>query len=147
MTAKAASLALARRALAGPERVTVESTLDLADAKHTELVNLASADEHTYRAVLAAEGALGRHQAWQLATESPLHVAEACRLLLERMPVLAAVCPPSVRVDLEIGGWLLETGMRSGLRAAQANLKDWSDGNEFPDYRARIDALQEGKID
>lgn len=147
MTAKAARLALARRALPSPERITVESTLDLADAKYTELVNLASADEHAYRAVLAAEGAPARHQAWQSATESPLQVTEACRLLLERMPVLVAVCPPSVRVDLEIGGWLLETGMRSGLRAAKANLKAWSDGTEFPVYRARIDALQEGELD
>lgn len=147
LIAKAARLALAHRAVPGPERARVESTLELADAKHTELVNLASADEHAYRAVLAAEGGPARRQAWQSATESPLQVAEACCLLLERMPVLAAVCPRSVRVDLEIGGWLLETGMRSGLRAAKANLKAWSDGTEFPDYRARIDALQEGEID
>jgi formiminotetrahydrofolate cyclodeaminase len=147
LTAKVARLTLAQQSLTGAERAMVQDTLDLAGAQQTDLICLASADEQAYRAVLDAEGAPARRLAWQQATGTPLQVAEACRLLLDRLPELFTVCPPVVQVDLQTGGWLLETGVRSGLRAAKTNLGAWADGTEPPALGSRIDALQEAKLD
>jgi len=147
LTYKVARIALAEKSLTGSNRAAVQATLDLASAQQAELVRLSSADEQAYRAVLEAEQAPARRLAWQQATRVPILVSEACRLLLDRLPGLYAVCPPVVYVDLQIGSWLLEMGVRAGLEAAGANLQVWARGTDLPAFRARIDALQEANLD
>jgi formiminotetrahydrofolate cyclodeaminase len=147
LTYKVARIALAAKSLTGADRAVVQSTLDLAKAQQALLVQLSSADEQAYRAVLEAEQAPEQHLAWQQATRIPILVAEACRLLLDRLPGLYDVCPPVVYVDLQIGSWLLETGVRAGLKSAEANLRVWARGPDLVAFRSRIDALQEARVD
>ena len=147
LTYKVARIALAAKSLPGADRAAVQSILDLAKAQQAQLLRLSSADEQAYRAVLEAGQAPERHLAWQQATWVPILVAEACRLLLDRLPALYAGCPPVVYVDLQIGDWLLETGVRAGLEAAETNLRVWARGPDLPTFRSRIDALQEAKVD
>ena len=151
LISKACRLTLAHQPLSGSARDMVEATLSLADAQQAELLCLASTDEDAYRAVLESRrlpaGAPARDQARQWATEVPIEVAEACRVLLNRLPELSEACWPTVYADLEIGGWLLETGVRAGLLAAQNNLQIWGDGSAAQLLQARIRALQEGQVD
>ncbi len=148
---KVARLTLARQFLSDSERDRLKVTLGLARTCQTELVGLAGADEGAYRAVLDTQGlpagAPARRQAWQMATEVPVQVAETCAVLLDRLPDLSSVCWPAVHIDLQIGGWLLETGLRGGLQAAASNLGTWGDGTAAQALRDRIMALQEGSVD
>lgn len=147
LTYKVARIALAQKSLTAVDRAATQATLDLANAQQAELVRLSSADEQAYRAVLEAAHAPERRLAWQQATQVPILVAEACRLLLDRLPGLYPVCPPVVYVDLQIGSWLLETGLRAGLEAAETNLRVWAKGTDLAAFRSRIDAVQEAKVD
>jgi formiminotetrahydrofolate cyclodeaminase len=147
LTYKVARIALAEKSLTGADRVAIQAILDLAKAQQAELVRLSIVDEQAYWAVLEADLAPARRLAWQQATRVPILVAEACRLLLDRLPNLYAVCPPVVYVDLQIGVWLLETGVRAGLESAEVNLRVWARGADLLPFRSRIDALQEAKVD
>ena len=147
LISKVARIALAAKSLTGSDRAMAQATLDLAKAQQIELVRLSSADEQAYRAVLVADQVPARRQAWLQATLVPISVAEACRLVLDRLPGLYTVCPPAVSADLRIGGWLLETGVRAGLEAAEANLQVWAKGADLPAFRDRIDAVGEAKLD
>jgi formiminotetrahydrofolate cyclodeaminase len=145
LSAKSARLTLVQQSLTDSERGMLESTVDLAQARQDALVRLTIADEQAYRAVLDTKGRSA--EAWQMATETPIRVAEACASLLDRLPALSNACRRSVRVDLQIGSWLLETGMRSGLQAAESNLRVWEAGAESQALRVRIAALQESESD
>ena len=151
LMAKACRLTLAHQPLGGSARDMVEATLRLAEAQQAELLCLASTDEDAYRAVFHSRGvpagAPARDQAWQWATEVPIEVAEVCRALLNRLPDLSQACWPTVYVDLQIGGWLLETGVRAGLLAATKNLQVWGNGSAAQPLQARIRVLQEGQVD
>ena len=143
--AKAARVTLQRRELDGPVRDEVQALWDLAGRRQAALIQLASADGHAYRAVLRAASlpasAPARISAWLLATETPIRFAEACRSLLEHSPPLLDTCWPALRPDLDIGIWLLETGVRAGLAAAESNIGSCGDAPETRSLRSRIDAL------
>jgi formiminotetrahydrofolate cyclodeaminase len=151
LIAKVCRSTLVRQSLTDSDRSLLALTLDLAETRQMQLVRLASDDEQAYRAVLDT----GRHRAhspakrraWQQATEVPVHLAELCATLLKRVPDLYSVCWPVVRVDLDIGVRLLETGVRAGLQAADANLHSWGDDPEAQSLRIRLQAMQEGKVD
>jgi formiminotetrahydrofolate cyclodeaminase len=151
LMAKACRLTLSHQPLTRFERDMVEATLGLVQAQQTELLRLASTDEGAYRAVFHTRGlpagAPERDQAWQRATTVPIEVAERCRALLDRWSDLSRACWPTVHVDLEIGGWLLEAGVRAGIQAAKSNLKVWGDGPAAQQLQTRIRALQEDQVD
>jgi formiminotetrahydrofolate cyclodeaminase len=151
LAAKVARVTLARGALGKAERAVLEDSLAMAASQQAALLRLAGDDERAYRAVLEAHdlspGTPLWRQAWQEATEVPIRVAEASALLLDRVPSLTAICRPAVRVDLQVCAWLLALGVRAGLQAAEGNLVAYGNGPEAASFRARIRALQEGKID
>jgi formiminotetrahydrofolate cyclodeaminase len=147
LVVKVTYVTLQRHSVTGAERAALQATLDLASRQQAALMQLADADERAYRAVL--EGQALRHgspaegTAWYEATEVPVRVAETCHLLLERMPGILGLCPSAVKPDLEIGVWLLETGKRAGLLAAENNVRAWEAGVDLTPLQARIDALKE----
>jgi formiminotetrahydrofolate cyclodeaminase len=146
LVAKATRLTLRRQPLAGDDRASLQALLDLAVARQADLLHLAGADERAYRSVLAfrAAGDPSPHQrrAWQEATDIPLHLAEACQSLLDRLPGLLDTCPSALIPDLQVAGWLLDAGRRAGLSAAASNLKAWGAAIEGESLQARLEALR-----
>ena len=145
LIAKAARITLQRRQLDHAARDQVQALWDLAARQQAALLELAGADERAYRAVLET-GSLppsdpARTGAWLHATEVPIRVAETCHALLETASSLLDTCWPAVCPDPEIGIWLLETGVRAGLKAAQGNLDYSGDEPEARALQDRIAAL------
>jgi formiminotetrahydrofolate cyclodeaminase len=151
LVAKVSRLTLMQGGLAEPDQNLWKVALESALAQQAELRCLAKADEQAYRAVLGTKAlaaeAPARQQTWQVATEVPIQVAEACNQLLHRVPGLLTLCQPALRVDLQIGSWLLAKGLQAGLAAAEVNLQAWGELAEAQPLRARVEALQEDKID
>jgi formiminotetrahydrofolate cyclodeaminase len=147
---KTVQATLQHQALDSWDRTALEATLERAHAQRAMLLCLADADQQAYQAVLHSRRMAvrdpARNQAWQTATEVPLCVAEACDLLLERLSHLEAVCWPAVRADLEIGSWLLETGLRAGLLAAENNVQVWGERAHKSSFRTRMEALRRGDM-
>ena len=145
LIAKAARITLHKRQLDGASRDEVQDLWDLANRQQATLLELAADDEDAYRAVLRASSLPrsdpGRTSAWLHATETPIRVAEACHTLLESASPLLDTCWPAVCPDPEIGIWLLETGLRAGLKAAQGNMEYCGDGPEARSLQGRIEAL------
>jgi hypothetical protein len=124
--------------------------LHLADCELELLMLLAeglTTQQCTYRAVLEShvlgQENLSKGDAWREATEVPLCVAEACHLLLRQLPEPQGLRWPPVELDLQVGQWLLEVGLRTGLAAAESNLRAWSGGKELVPLQARVDALKQ----
>jgi len=120
---------------------------ELAGVQRRELLHLARTDVKAFQLVLDARDRPAARQAWQDATDVPLRVAEACLALEDRLPALELHCPSAVLAELRTGAWLLEAGRRSGLLAAEANLKLWAEGAAGGRLRARLDALKESSGD
>jgi formiminotetrahydrofolate cyclodeaminase len=148
LVAKAMRITAASQSVVSSEQEMMEEILVLADVNQSELLRLARADEEAYRTVLNTRGlpALdpARNQAWKMATEVPVQLAETCGALLGRLPDLLNMCRPSVLVDMQVGGWLLDSGKRAGVRAAEVNLQAWGDQAQAKVFRSRLDALLEG---
>ena len=145
LIAKAARITLHRRQLDDAAGDQVQGLWDLAGHQQAALLELAGADEDAYRAVLDTRSLPpsdpARTGAWVRATEVPIRIAEACYALLERASSLLDTCWPAVCPDPEIGIWLLETGMRAGVTAAEGNLEYCGDGPEAQALQGRIEAL------
>jgi formiminotetrahydrofolate cyclodeaminase len=151
LVAKVSRLSLKTGEMADSDRDLWRLALILAQKLGAQLRTLARIDEQAYRAIfkteaLAAQSRL-RQQAWQVATDVPIQVAETCHQLLHEVLCLLALCQPALRVDLQIGCWLLVNGIEAGLAAAEANLQAWGDVAEAEPFRARMEALQEDRID
>jgi formiminotetrahydrofolate cyclodeaminase len=146
LIAKTARITLQRGELDGDARDEVQAQWDFADQQQAALIELASADGHAYRAVLRAASLPpsdpARTSAWLHATETPIQIAEACCSLLNHASPFLSICWPTVCPDLEIGIWLLETGVRAGVAAAESNIGFCGDGPETRSIQARIDALR-----
>jgi formiminotetrahydrofolate cyclodeaminase len=151
LCAKAARITLERQTLTNTVQAELQGVYQQAQVQKAALLHLAAVDEAAYRTVMDTQALAvddpQRDQAWQAATETPIHMAETCRSLLGEVSALGSACRPSVRVDYEIGAWLLETGLRAGLRAAEANLRSWGDATGARSLQLRLDALQEGDLD
>jgi formiminotetrahydrofolate cyclodeaminase len=147
LVAKAARVSLQRQALSEEDRTALQAVLDLACHQQQALLGLADADERAYRAVLEshAQGnaTLTPGDTWHKATEVPICVAEACHLLLRRLPRILDLCWPPIEPDLQVGQWLLEVGLRGGLSAAASNVRAWPDDKELVPLQARMDALKQ----
>lgn len=150
LVAKVSRIALAQSSLSDRERDSVGSVLALAQEQGVVMMSLAREDEEGFQAVLDTsrlpDGSPERRQAWQRATETPLQLGEGCRDLLAQLPSLSRVCLPAARVDLEVGCWLLEAGLRSGLEAARSNLSRWGDDPEATSLRSRAGRLGESLL-
>jgi len=151
LLAKTARVTLRKQEMSAEDRATMEALLDLASHQQQVLFDLVEADEEAYRAVLQAHALAARAQpdalqpeteAWRRATEVPVCVAEACHLLLTQLPGLRELCLPIVRPDLDIGRWLLETGLRTGFLAADGNMHAWDDEAAKAHLVARLAALK-----
>jgi formiminotetrahydrofolate cyclodeaminase len=147
LIAKALRITLRRQQLATADQATLAEVFDLALTQQATLSGLADADIQAYQACLdtrsLAAGDPRQSQARQMAIEVPIAVAEACCALLGRIPGMLTYCWHGVCVDFEIGGQLLQAGMRAGILAAQANLGAWRDSALAGQFRARLDALLE----
>jgi formiminotetrahydrofolate cyclodeaminase len=151
LVAKAARVTLNRRSIAQAGHTQLQAALDVAQEQKAILLDLAVADEQAYRAVLDLRPQVwvsppGR-RAWQLATDVPIRVAEACRALLVELPHLAEICWPAVYPDLKAGEWLLEAGLKTGLLSAESNLYVLGDAADARALRARMDDLRQGERD
>jgi formiminotetrahydrofolate cyclodeaminase len=145
LIAKALRITLNRQQFAASDRAVLAGTLDLTQAQQVALFHQADADVEAYRAVLDTRSLVAsdpaRRQAWQSATEVPVAVAEACRLLLDRLPGVLPHCWSGVCVDFEIGSQLLQAGMQAGVLAAEANLSLGGAAVNGGPFRVRIEAL------
>lgn len=150
LVAKVSRLTLASGSLGDQDRDIVESVLDLAHQQSAELMDLAREDEQVYQRVLDTgqlpESTSKRRQAWQRAIEIPLQLSERCSEVLDTVPILCETCLPAARVDLTVGGWLLEVGLRTGLEAAESNLHRWGDQLESRPFRSRVEKLRNGRL-
>lgn len=148
LLAKTARVSLHQQDMIVEDRATMQAALDLASHQQQALVELANADEQAYRAVLAAGAQPDPRQPeggpWLSAIEVPIGVAETCHLLLQQLPGLQELCLPVVRPDLDIGRWLLEAGLRTGILAAKSNMQAWADKVEMTPLEARLAALEPG---
>jgi formiminotetrahydrofolate cyclodeaminase len=145
LLAKAARVTVGRQALEPGIRGRLDRIAAQARVERVGLVELAEADIKAYRAVLDAQqgatGSLQQHDAYLMAAEIPVRVAEVCHGLLGSAAAVRAVCWHSVLTDLDIGRWLLEAGMRAGLAAAGSNLNASGEGHGRNMLQRRIDAL------
>jgi len=146
LVAKTLRISLHKQDMRAEDHAAVQAALDLASYQQQTLVSLAQADEDAFRAVLDSRARQDRAQleaeAWRKATETPIDVAEACHLLLVRLPGLRDLCWPAVEPDLDIGHWLLEVGLRAGLVAAESNLGARANDLDLAPVQARLDALR-----
>jgi formiminotetrahydrofolate cyclodeaminase len=146
LVAKATRVTLQRQAVDGATHIALQAVFDLAGRQQAALMSLADADERAYRAVLGIgsmpASSPAQNEAWLQATEVPIRIAEACRSLLENASPLLDRCWPAVRPDLQTGLWLLETGIRAGLAAAESNIGFCGGAPEAESLQLRIDALK-----
>ena len=146
LIAKAARITLEKRQLDGDAQSSIQTLWNLAENQRASLVDLASADDRAYSAVLDARSSAAssstRTRAWLQATETPIRLAEECRSLLDYTAPLLDTCWPAVCPDPEIGIWFLETGIRAGLAAAEGNIAYCGDTPEARSLRLRIAALK-----
>jgi formiminotetrahydrofolate cyclodeaminase len=146
LVAKAARVTLHRGAVDGATPALLQEVIDLADRQQEALVRFAETDVRAYRAVLEARSRSAppsvQREAWLQATETPLRIAEACRLLVERSSLWIDQCWPAICADLNIGLWLLQTGIRAGLEAAESNVGFCGDTPAAESLQMRIDALK-----
>jgi len=145
LIAKALRVTLNRQQPAASDRAVLVETLNLTQAQHVALFHQADTDVEAYRAVLdtrsLAASDPARRRAWRSATEVPIAVAEACRLVLDRLPGVVPHCWSGVCVDFEIGSQLLQAGMRAGVLAAEANLSLGGAAVDGGLFRVRLEAL------
>ncbi len=146
LLAKATRVTLRRQAVDEAGRTALEAVLDLACGQQIALMHLAEVDERAYRAVLESRqmpaSSATRREAWLEATEAPIRVAEVCQSLLDRSSQWLDPCWPPVEHDLQTGRWLLETGVRAGLLAAEGNIRSCRGGPETESLQMRIDELK-----
>ncbi len=146
LVAKAARITLHKGAVNGATRTLLQEVIELADQQQDALVRLAEADVRAYHAVLEAKSGSAspsvQREAWLQATEMPIRIAEACRLLVERSSLWIDQCWPAICADLNIGLWLLQTGIRAGLEAAESNVGFCGDTPAAESLQMRIDALK-----
>jgi methenyltetrahydrofolate cyclohydrolase len=151
LVVKVSRLSLKQGEKADPDLDPWGVVLREAQVLQRHLRTLAKADEQAYRIVLETKAlpvqARTRKQAWQRATDVPIQVAETCQQLLQMVSGLLTVCRPVLRVDLQIGCWLLANGLKAGLLTAEANLQVWGNPAEAQPFRVRMEALQEDGID
>jgi len=135
LVAKAIRVTVSRGDLPPDDRREFEAAAAEAREAQAALLGLSMDDEAAYRRVLSAgrEPAAGderddeRREAWLMAIDVPLRVAETCQDLLELLAPLHNRCLPAVLVDLEIGTRLLLAGLDAGVRAGRANVREWRD--------------------
>jgi formiminotetrahydrofolate cyclodeaminase len=146
LIAKAARITLEKRQLDTDSQNRIQTLWNLAENQRYTLIDLAHMDDRAYRAVLdtrsQAASSPARTRAWLQATETPIRLAEECRALLDFSAPLLDTCWPAVCPDPEIGIWLLETGIRAGLAAAEGNIAYCGDTTEAMSLRHRIAALK-----
>jgi formiminotetrahydrofolate cyclodeaminase len=146
LVAKAARVTLHRGAVDGATRTLLLDVLDLAARQQEMLVCLAEADVRAYHAVLEARSRPAspsvQREAWLQATEMPIRIAEACQSLVEQASLWLDECWPTMCADLKIGLWLLETGCRAGLEAAESNIGFSGEPLAAQSLQLRIDALK-----
>jgi formiminotetrahydrofolate cyclodeaminase len=146
LVAKAARVTLHRGAVDGATRTVLRDMIDLADRQQDALVRLAEADVRAYHAVLEARSRSAspsvQREAWLQATEMPIRIAEACQSLIEHASLWLDECWPAICADLNIGLWLLETGCRAGLEAAESNIGFSGAPAAAESLQLRIDALK-----
>lgn len=146
LVAKAMRITLRRQAVDGATHTALQAVFDLADRQQDALIGLAEADERAYRAVLEARAkpasAAAQREAWLQATEVPIRIAEACQSLGEAMSPWLDHCWPALCPDVQIGLWLLETGKRAGLAAAESDIAFCGDTLAAESLQLRIDALK-----
>jgi formiminotetrahydrofolate cyclodeaminase len=144
LVAKAARVTMHRGAVDGATPALLQEVIDLADRQQEALVRFAETDVRAYRAVLEARSAPPsvQREAWLQATETPLRIAEVCRLLVECSSQWIDQCWPAICADLNIGLWLLQTGIRAGLEAAESNVGFCGDTPAAESLQMRIDALK-----
>jgi formiminotetrahydrofolate cyclodeaminase len=145
LVAKAAGVTIRRQDLEPADRAMLHTMAEQAQVQRRELARLAEADVEAYRALLDARavgsGTSELQEAYLTATEVPFRVAEVCQALLDGMSGTLDVCWSAVRVDLEIGRCLLETGVQAGLLAAESNLHDCGSGEVSGKLQERLDAI------
>jgi formiminotetrahydrofolate cyclodeaminase len=145
LLAKTARITLGRQALEPGIRGRLDKIAAQARVERVELVELAEADRKAFRAVLDAQrespSSPQQHDAYLVAAEIPVRVAEVCHGLLGSASAVRTVCWHSVLTDLDIGRWLLEAGMRAGLAAAESNLSASGETDGRNTLQRRIDAL------
>jgi formiminotetrahydrofolate cyclodeaminase len=146
LVAKAARVTLQRQAIDGATQTAFQALFDLADQQQDVLMRLAKADERAYRAVLKTgsrpTSSPAERETWLQATEVPIRIAEVCRSLVDTSAPWLDDCWPAVRPDLQIGLWLLETGNRAGLVAAESNIGFCRDTPAAKSLQLRIAALK-----
>lgn len=151
LVTKTLRISLHKQDMRAEDHAAVQAALDLAGYQQQTLVSLAQADEDAFRAVLDSrtrqDGTQSEAKAWRRAIETPVCLAEACHVLLGQLPDLRPLCWPAVTPDLDIGQWLLEVGLRTGLLAAESNAQAWTDAPELASLQARIDALKPARQD
>ena len=147
LVTKALRVTLSRGRLSPGEKRRFEAAAAAAREAQAALLGLAEADEVAFRRVLTAgKGSAAsdeRRNAWRMATDIPVSVAETSRDLLERLPPLHESCLPAVLVDLEIGTRLLLAGQDAGVRAARANLREWEADPDSGTLAPRLEALEQ----
>jgi formiminotetrahydrofolate cyclodeaminase len=146
LIAKAARLAL-HQGLQGSERAEMEATAEWAHQQAAALLELADADIQAYRSVLETHGLAqqepARQRAWQVAVDVPLRLAELCAPLEASVVGLLDRCPPVVRSDLQVGGWLLHAAGRAGRLAVEDNIDNCGSCDEAGLLRLRLAASRE----
>jgi formiminotetrahydrofolate cyclodeaminase len=146
LATKSLRISLQKQAMGNDDRNSLQATLELARVQQVALLCLAEADERAYRTLLDRQthrhGVADLADAWREATEVPIRVAESCHLLVERLAGVEDRCWPAVQTDLQVGRWLLETGARAGLLAAEQNLGAWGNHPGAHILQQRLDALR-----
>ncbi len=125
LVAKSARLTLQGIPPGAPESLAHLAIVQAAEDTRSQLLDLAGADVQAYRGWLQGRRLPAadpfRRETLMQVVEIPARIAETCQSLIDRSQPLVTTCRPAVRADLEVGRWLLETGVRAGSLAADEN--------------------------
>ncbi len=148
LLSKVARVALQRPNLGDPTADRFQTLWATAREQQEILIDLAEKDTQAYQGLLD----LGRspadddllNRAWGKVIDIPLHLAEACRLLLDASDQVDQICPPHLLPDIWIAQSLLTAGERAGVWCVQANLRAAPSTVDGEPFRSRLQALGNG---
>ena len=145
LLSKVARVALQRSSIDACAANQFQTLGATASEQQAALTALSDEDTRAYQKLLELQHSpadkAASDQAWSLVIDSPIRLAETCRLLLDTAKNIDPICPPHLLPDLWIAQSLLTAGERAGVWCAEANLRIRPSTLDTASFRLRLAVL------